>query len=522
MTVTSIDAAAPASGIRPRHHHVAIIGAGFGGLGAAIKLVGAGFDDIVVFERESEVGGTWWVNTYPGAQCDIPSALYSFSFAPNPDWTRLYPLQEELHAYMRDTADKFDVTKYIRFSTDVLDASWDDGAQVWKLTTRDAGGTEELSTATYLIAATGPFSEPSVPAIPGLDSFEGAAFHSAEWDHDYDLSGKRVAVIGTGASAVQFVPQIQPKVTALTLFQRTPTWILPHPDRPVSPAVRSLFRRVPATQRALRGACSLVQELMVPGLVRKPALLAPMVAAGKWNLKRQVADPELRRRLTPTYEFGCKRPTFSNKYFRALTQPNASVVSDGIVRVTPTGVETADGTVHEVDAIVFGTGFKLVGNEGFKHIHGTDGRSLAETWTGGEMVSYLGTAVAGFPNMAMILGPNSVVYTSQVVTIESQVDFILSALTMMRDNGIRSLDVTPQAQQAFVDEVDHGLRHSVWNTGGCSSYYLSPSGRNFTFYHKFVFQFQRRMKQIVLKDFTVRVQGPPRTVDSAGKALVHG
>ncbi len=522
MTITNIDDARTSTSAPPDHHHVAIIGAGFGGLGAAIKLKDKGFDDLVIFERESEVGGTWWVNTYPGAQCDIPSALYSFSFAPNPNWTRLYPLQEELQAYMRDTAKQFDITRHIQFSTDVLDASWDEGGQVWRIITRDSFGDETLSTATFLIAATGPFSEPSRPNLPGLENFAGATFHSAEWNHDYDVTGKRVAVIGTGASAVQFVPQLQPKVASLTVFQRTATWILPHPDRPVSPAVRTVFKRIPATQRALRGACSLVQEMMVPGLVRRPGLLKPMAAAGRWNLNRQVSDPELRRKLTPPYEFGCKRPTFSNKYFRALAAPNAQVVTDGIVGVTPTGVRTADGVVHEVDAIIFGTGFKLTGNEGFTRIHGRDGRSLTETWGGEELVAYLGTAVSGFPNMAMILGPNSVVYTSQVVTIEAQVDFILAELTAMRDRKIRSLDVTPRAQRAFIEEVDHGLRNSVWNTGGCSSYYLSPSGRNFTFYHKFVFQFQHRMKHIRLQDFTIRIQGSPRSVDENGKALVHG
>ncbi|MEP9394851.1 NAD(P)/FAD-dependent oxidoreductase [Gordonia sp. VNK1] len=483
----------------PHHVHVAIIGTGFGGIGAAIRLTQEGFDDFLLFERADEVGGTWQANTYPGAQCDIPSALYSFSFAPNPDWTRLYPLQEEIQAYIARCADDFGITSRIRFGHDVTHAGWDDLAQVWRLT---AAGQE--FTADVLVGATGPFSEPSVPAIDGLDDFAGEVFHSAQWDHSWSPEGKRVAVIGTGASAVQFVPQLQPKVKQLSLFQRTPTWIMPHPDRPVSQGVRTMFRRHPVTMRALRESCGLAQEMMVPGLVKRPGLLAPMAAVARLHLRRQVADPELRAKLTPRYAFGCKRPTFSNTFYPALAAANAEVITDGIVRVTPTGIETADGVLHEVDTIVLGTGFKLAGNEGFRRIHGADDRSLSATWEGGEMVAYMGTSVAGFPNFFQILGPNSVVYTSQVVTIEAQVDYLVDALKQMRDQGIRSIDVLPEAQERFVREVDEGLAHSVWNTGGCSSYYLSPSGRNYTFWPGFVVGFRRRMKHIRLADFTVR------------------
>lgn len=481
-----------------RHFRVAIIGAGFGGICAAIRCLQSGFDDLVVFERASAVGGTWEANTYPGAQCDIPSALYSFSFAPNPEWTRLYPLQREIQAYIARCADDFDVTPHVRCGHDVTDASWDDLAQVWRLTVNGS-----VVTADVLVGATGPFSEPAHPDIPGLDDFEGDVIHSARWDHTWSPTGKRVAVIGTGASAVQFVPRIQPNAQHLTLFQRTPTWILPHPDRPVPRAIRRMFARVPCTQRAVRGACSLVQELMVPGLVSHPGILKPAAALGRWHLRRQVDDDALRAALTPTYQFGCKRPTFSNKYYPALSAENASVVTDAIVRVHPTGIETADGAVHEVDSILLGTGFKLAAGEGFSRIHGRDGRSLSDTWGTGEMAAYMGTSVAGFPNFFLILGPNSVVYTSQVVTIEAQVDYLLDALTGMRDRGIRSIDVTRAAQDRFVDEVDAGLAASVWNTGGCASYYLSPSGRNVTFWPGFVFTFRRAMRHVRWDDFDV-------------------
>ena len=501
------------------HIGVAIVGGGFGGIGAAIRLKEAGFGDLVIFERADALGGTWQANTYPGAQCDIPSALYSFSFAPNPEWTRLYPLQEEIQTYIRRCADERGITPHVRLGHDVIAADWDDLAQVWRLVVRDRLGNESVCTATILLLATGPFSEPSVPSLPGLEDFSGRTFHSAQWDHDYDLDGKSVAVIGTGASAVQFVPQIQPKVASLKLFQRTPTWILPHPDRPLSPRVRKLFRRAPITQRGVRSAFNLVQEMLVPGLVQRPSLLKPAAALGRAHLRRQVRDTTLRGKLTPTYAFGCKRPTFSNTYFRALAASNSEVVTSGIEKVSADGVVTADGTEHRVDAIIFGTGFKLVANEGFTRVRGIDGRSLADVWEG-EMRAYLGTMVSGFPNMFMILGPNSVVYTSQVVTIEAQVDVILETLKAMRDRSIRSLDVTPQAQRDYVDEVDEGLKNSVWNQGGCSSYYLSASGRNFTFWPGYAFTLRHRMRHLRLGDFALRLPGRPRTVDEQGRALV--
>lgn len=486
-----------------RHIHVAVIGTGFGGVGTGIRLIDEGIDDFLIFERASEIGGTWHANTYPGAQCDIPSALYSFSFAPNPDWTRLYPLQHEIKAYITKCAADHGVTGHILFEHDVTDAQWDETSQVWTIR---AGGSD--FTADVLVGATGPFSEPSVPDIPGLDEFDGEVFHSADWNHDWTPEGKRTAVIGTGASAVQFVPQIQPEVDELLVFQRTPTWILPHPDRPVHPRVRAVFRRVPLTQRLVRETFGLAQESLVPGLLKRQWMLAPLAAAGRWNLKRQVADSRLREKLTPGYAFGCKRPTFSNKFYPALAASNADVITSGIRRVTATGIETEDSVVHEVDTIILGTGFKLAGNEGFQRIRRADGRSLSDVWAGGEMVGYMGTNVTGFPNYFQILGPNSVIYTSQVVTIEAQIDYLVDALTKMRDQGIRSIDVTETAQREFVEHVDDGLSASVWNTGGCSSYYLSPSGRNYTYWPGFAFGFRRRMKRVDLADYDLRHVGP--------------
>ncbi|MFD6856266.1 flavin-containing monooxygenase [Rhodococcus sp. NPDC060090] len=487
------------------HLRVAIIGAGFGGLGAAIRLQQDGIDDFAVFERAETLGGTWQANTYPGAQCDIPSILYSFSFAPKPDWSRLYPLQEEIQQYLEDCADKHHLRPHLHLGTEVVEAAWNDAAKHWRVET-DRG----TYTADILVAAMGPFSEPSVPNLPGLDSFDGATYHSADWNHEHDVAGRRVAVVGTGASAVQFIPRLQPQVEHMTVFQRTPTWILPHPDRPVAPRVQRLFAKVPATQRAARKALDLVQEALVPGLVYRPGLLSGAAALGRWHLRRQVQNPELVDKLTPTYAFGCKRPTFSNKYYPALAAQNVDVVTSGIDHVEHDAVVTTDGVRHEVDTIVFGTGFKLTGNSGFSRLRGRDGRLLAEQWAGGEMTAYLGTTIENFPNLFMLLGPNSVVYTSQVVTIETQIDYLMAGLDAMHSHGIDSVEVRAEVQQDFVEDTDRRLAGSVWNSGGCSSYYLSPSGRNFTFWPGFNASFRRRMSRFDLADYRLgKVLDPP-------------
>ncbi len=497
------------------HLRVAIIGAGFGGLGTAIRLQQDGIDDFAVFERAETLGGTWQANTYPGAQCDIPSILYSFSFAPKPDWSRLYPLQEEIQQYLEDCADKHNLRPHLHLGTEMVEAAWNDTAQHWRVET-DRGN----YTADILVAAMGPFSEPSVPNLPGLDSFEGATYHSADWNHEHDVAGRRVAVVGTGASAVQFIPRLQPQVEHMTVFQRTPTWILPHPDRPVAPRVQRLFAKVPATQRAARKALDLVQEAIVPGLVYRPGLLSGAAALGRWHLRRQVEDRTLAEKLTPTYAFGCKRPTFSNRYYPALASDNVDVVTTGIDHVERDAVVTVDGTRHEVDTIVFGTGFKLTNNSGFSRLRGRDGRLLSEQWAGGEMTAYLGTTIENFPNMFMLLGPNSVVYTSQVVTIETQIDYLLAALHAMGATNIDSVEVRADVQQDFVEDTDRRLAGSVWNSGGCSSYYLSPSGRNFTFWPGFNASFRRRMSKFDLADYRLGKVLAPAAHPASEEALI--
>ncbi|WP_435581717.1 flavin-containing monooxygenase [Amycolatopsis thermoflava] len=472
---------------------VAIIGAGFGGLGTAIGLKRAGIDDFVVLERAADVGGTWHANTYPGAQCDIPSILYSFSFAPNPRWSRLYPYQPEIRDYLRRCAEDFGITPHLRLCHEVREASWRDGA--WHLTT-NRGAWE----AQVLVGAIGPFSEPAVPDLPGLNRFRGATFHTSTWDHGQNLHGRRVAVVGTGASAVQIIPKLQPQVARLTVFQRTPTWIMPHPDRPVTGLPRRVLGQVPGALSLARTGFDLVQEALVPGLVHQPLLLKGMEAVARAHLRRQVRDPRLRAKLTPSYAFGCKRPTFSNAYYPALAQANTDVVTEPIKEVTEHGIVTGDGAEHPADTIVFGTGFRMTDHPGFTRLRGRDGRTLAEVWNGSPR-AYLGTTVAGFPNFFLLLGPNSVVYTSQVVTIEAQVAYILDCLRQMDRRGLSTLEVKATAQQDYVRRVDHGLRNSVWNTGGCRSYYLDSAGRNFTFFPGFNRTFRATTRRVDLADY---------------------
>lgn len=486
------------NGPLPNHMlEVAVVGAGFGGICTAKRLLDEGITNFLVFDRATEVGGTWQANTYPGAQCDIPAALYSFSFAQKPDWSRLYPLQPELLAYLRDVCEKFGIGPHLRLGHEILDLRWDETGQFWNVTT-SAGAWR----ARVVVGAFGPFSEPSTPRLEGLEEFAGTVLHSARWDHTADWSGARIGVVGTGASGVQIIPQAVRAGDSLTVFQRTPTWIFPHADRPIPTPLQRLFARVPATQRALRRTVDVLLESMVYGLVFRPALLKVMEATARAHLRRQVPDAELRAKLTPDYMFGCKRPTFSNTYFPAMADAKTDVITEPIRRVVPTGVETTDGTVHELDVLVLATGFTVSGHPFFSRVHDAGGRSLAESWEPTPLC-YLGTAAAGFPNLFQILGPNAATYTSMVVVIEAQVDYIISALREMKANGLTSLEVRGDAVERFVDEIDTKLSRSVWNVGGCASYYIDATGRNIAWFPGFFRQFRARTRHIFLPDFTL-------------------
>jgi len=483
-----------------REVRVAVIGAGMSGIGAAIHLRRAGIEDFAVLERGSEPGGTWRDNTYPGCACDVPTALYSYSFAPKPDWSRAFAPQEEIRRYLLDVAAEHGVTDRIRCNADVLGAEWDEGRKRWLLRTDDG----ELA-ARVLVSATGPWSEPVIPDIPGLESFEGKVFHSSRWDHEHPLDGARVATIGSGASAVQFVPEIQPLVEHLTLFQRTAHWVLPKPDRPLSRRTQRLFRRWPATQLAVRGGIYGTAEVLGVA-TRNPRLLAPLQATARRHLRRSVPDPELRRILTPDYTIGCKRLLFSNEWYPALGRPNVDVVPHSVEEVRPHGVVGADGVERAVDTIVLGTGFTITDLPIAERVRGREGRSLDETWRGSP-TGYLGSVVHGFPNFFILLGPNvGNGHSSAFVLSETQIGYMIEALRTMSRGGLASVEVRAETQERFNAEVQARLAGTVWNAGGCMSYYLDANGRNSTMFPGSTLELRRRLARFDLADYTARAE----------------
>jgi len=469
----------------PRRCRVLIIGTGFAGLGMAVRLRQAGIDDIVVLERAGEVGGTWRDNTYPGAACDVPSHLYSFSFAPNPDWSRSFSPQAEIQEYLRRVATDFGVRPHIRFGHEVLEAGWDETERRWRVRT-DAGDFE----ADILISATGALSDPAVPALPGLDRFAGTVFHSARWRHDHDLTGRKVAVVGTGASAIQFVPRIQPAAGQLTVFQRTPPWILPRWDRPFRPAERWAFRHLPLTQRLARAGIYWGREQMVAGFVVAPNLMRAAERLARRHLERSVPDPALRARLTPDYRMGCKRILISNDYLPALGRPNVALVPAGLAEVRERSVVAADGSEHEADTIIFGTGFHVTDIPVADRITGRGGVTLKERWRDG-MRAYKGTAVPGFPNLFLLVGPNTGLgHSSQVFMIESQIAYVADAVRRLdRTGGV--VEVAEEAETAWDRDVQRAMGRTVWTTGGCASWYLDERGRNTTLWPGSTWRFRR-------------------------------
>jgi cation diffusion facilitator CzcD-associated flavoprotein CzcO len=479
----------------PTHHRIVIVGSGFAGLGAAIKLKQAGIEDFVVLERTGDVGGTWNVNTYPGCQCDIPSHLYSFSFAPNPGWTRTYSLQPEIWEYLRRVCSEQDIDPHIRFHHAVGAARWDEDERLWRIET-NAG---EL-TAEMLIAGPGPLAEPKLPEIEGIDTFEGTIFHSAQWNHEHSLLGKRVAVIGTGASSIQFVPHIQPEVSKLHLFQRTAPWVVPHRDRRTSRAERLLYRVFPPAQRLVRGLVYWSRELFVFTLMH-PREDSLAERTGRRHLREQVPDPELRAKLTPRYRIGCKRILISNDYYPALQHPNVEVVTDSIVRVTPRGIVTADGVERVLDTIILGTGFHVTDMPVAEWVHGRGGRTLEDVWRGSPQ-AYLGATVAGFPNLFLLVGPNTGLgHNSIVFMIESQLNHLMNCVAHLDRTSTSVFEVRTGVQERFNEELQRKLEGSVWTSGGCVSWYLDEHGRNSTIWPGSTWPYRRRTRRFDPGDY---------------------
>ncbi|MGW4716462.1 flavin-containing monooxygenase [Nocardia sp. NPDC004260] len=450
---------------------IVIIGTGFGGLGVAMELQRAGLHDFQILERAEDVGGVWRENTYPGAGCDIPSPLYSYSYAPRTDWPKRFSRQPDILAYLRGIAREHDLLPKIRFRTEVTEAEFDDATGRW--TVRTADGAE--LTCDVLISAVGQLSRPALPDIPGVETFRGTAFHSAEWDHEADLTGKRVAVIGTGASAVQFVPAIAPSVAQLTLFQRSAAWIMPKPDVEYKAWHHRAFRLLPITRLTERFAFWLFCEFLALGIVDVPVIRKLVTRIGLRHLKRQVADPDLRAELTPDYPAGCKRALFSNDYLPALTRSNVTVETTAIAEITPEGVRTADGALHEVDAVVYGTGFKGTEFLWPMRISGRGGRKLADEWSQGAR-AYQGITVPGYPNLFLVYGPNTNLGVGSIVyMIECQARYIRQAVQRLAERPGHVLEVRPDVEARFDRRLQQRLDRTPWNF--CSSWYRNAAGR---------------------------------------------
>jgi cation diffusion facilitator CzcD-associated flavoprotein CzcO len=475
----------------PGHVRVAIIGAGLGGIGVGTRLRGAGVPDFVILERADSVGGTWRDNTYPGCACDIPSHLYSFSFAPNPDWSHSFSRQPEIWRYLEDVTDRYGLRRHLVFGTEVIRADWEAGPARWRLRTSRG----EI-TADVLISASGPLSEPSLPDVPGLAEFSGEVFHSARWNHDFDLAGKRVAVVGTGASSVQIVPEIQPLVQHLVLFQRTPAWVVPRRDRTITEFEKRLYRQVPAAQRLARLGIYVSRESLVSGFTKRPAILKAAQRMALRNLARSIPDPGLRAQLTPDYVMGCKRILISSDFYPALREPNVQVVASGLAKVDGNTLTAKDGTSGEVDAIILATGFHAVDAPIADRIHGADGTSLAQSWAG-DMRALRGTTIAGFPNLCLVIGPNTGLgHNSMIYMIESQLNYILDYLDTLDRTGAAAMDTRPGAQQRWCDDVERRMAATVWTTGGCESWYLNAAGRNPTLWPGSTIGFRRATRRV--------------------------
>jgi cation diffusion facilitator CzcD-associated flavoprotein CzcO len=456
--------------VTPLPLSIAVVGGGFGGVGAASILRRAGYHDVTVFERGERVGGVWHHNTYPGAACDVPSHLYEFSFAPNPRWSRRYAPQAEIQAYLEDVARDHGVLDRIRTSTTVERAEWN-GSR-WQLQT--SGGDHE---ADVLLTACGQLSTPSVPEIPGLDGFAGPAFHTARWRHDVDLAGRRVAVVGSGCSAIQVVPAIQPIVAHVDVYQRSPGWTIPKMDFAYGERAQRLFERFPLLQRADRAAIFGFMELGAAAMTKHRWLLKPFRAAGERQITKAIADPELRRKVTPTDEIGCKRIMLTDDWYPTLTKPNVDVVTDRIAEVTATGIRTADGTERAADALVLATGFQSHGFVAPMEIVGAGGRTLAQEW-GDVARAYLGMSVPGFPNMFLLYGPNTNGGTGSVIyTIEAGMGHVLAALGELERAQARTIEVNRAAADAFDRELREALAGTVWHSG-CTNWYVDENGND--------------------------------------------
>ena len=476
MTIAE-EAGAVAARKDPVRTRVVIIGSGFSGLGMGIALQKQGFghDDFVILEKADDIGGTWRDNTYPGCACDIPSHVYSFSFEPKSDWTHMWSLQPEILDYLTGVTEKYGLRRYVRFGSHVDRAHWDDAEMRWHVFTVD--GQEYI--AQFLVSGAGVLHIPLIPEIEGVDEFAGASFHSAQWDHSVDITGKRVAVIGTGASAIQLVPEIVKDVAELQVYQRTPPWVMPRPNNALPEWVRRTFTDVPGTRAAMRAALYWMHEVVGFGMTQQPGLLRVGAWLGKWNIRRAVKDKALRRKLTPNYRAGCKRILNSDTYYRGIADPRTQVITERITRMTRDGIVTFDGVEHPVDVVVFATGFHVTDSYAYVDIKGPGGEDLVDRWNREGVEAHRGVAVADMPNLFFLLGPNTGLgHNSVVFMIEAQIRYVAQAIAAVDKARAQAVAPTRSAQDDFNGELQHDLATTVWSTGGCRSYYMDAHGVN--------------------------------------------
>ncbi|MDE2420574.1 MAG: NAD(P)/FAD-dependent oxidoreductase [Gammaproteobacteria bacterium] len=474
-----------------------IVGSGISGIATAIRLDQVGYSNYKIIEKASRVGGTWRENTYPGCGCDVPSSLYSYSFAPSAKWSHLFARQPEILSYLEEVSENFNVKSRIEFNTELLKATWDEERHLWVMDTTSG---QYLSRT--VVFATGPITEAQIPRLEGLDTFKGEMFHSAKWNHDYDLTGKRIAVIGTGASAIQFVPQIQPLAKELYVFQRTAPWVVPKPDTDLGDFSKSIIAKYPFIQKGWRKAVAQSLNAINFGL-RNPAVLKPVGELFKQVLKAQVKDPVLLKNVTPNFTIGCKRLLFANNYYPALQQPNTTLIPHGLVKVEGNTVIAANGERHEVDVIIWGTGFEVSHPPIGKRVSNVNGEVLADLWKNTSPEAYLGASIENVPNAFLVLGPNVLVYDSFIGLAEAQLNFIVDGLMKMKLQGISKLMIKPSVIKKHNDLVQKHIKTTVFNAGGCKSYYLDQNGRNFAAWPWSLAKLKERLKSLDLNDYQV-------------------
>ncbi|MRH91141.1 SidA/IucD/PvdA family monooxygenase [Nocardia sp. SYP-A9097] len=474
-----------------RHSRIIIVGSGFSGLGLAIRLSQQGRQDYLVLERGNDVGGTWRDNTYPGAACDVPSQLYSYSFALNPDWSRSFSKQPEIQRYIQSVAAEYDVRDKHIFDCDMTGAQWNGETARWEIQTSQGEFTADI-----LVSAVGALCEPNLPDIKGINNFRGEIFHSARWNHDSDLTGKRVAVIGTGASAIQIVPSIAKQVAHLDVYQRTAPWLLPRADRPYLLPEKLAFKHIPGLQALSRAAIYAARETQVVGLAKFPPAMKLLETVARAKLRIEVKDPELRAKVTPNFRIGCKRMLISNEYYPALGRDNVDLVTEGIQEIRGNSVVTKDGVEREVDAIIVATGFHVTDSPAYDTISGRDGRTLSEVFDAIGQQGYKGSAINNYPNMFFMLGPNvGLGHTSMVYMIESQINYIADAVATIDLLRLRTIEVRKDVQDEYNVELQQKLTGAVWNTGGCASWYLDKHGNNTTLWPDFTFRFRSLLEK---------------------------